>query len=473
MEKTNRETTVDVAVIGAGLTGLTTAYWLRRRGLRVHVVETRDRIGGQIRTNHKNEFIFETGPTTGSVSTPEVAELMDDLATTSGGRCVLETAPDAAKRRLIWKGDRFHDLPSGPIGGLTTPLFRLTDKFRILGEPWRKKGTDPDESVGSLARRRLGHSFVDYAVDPFVSGVYAGDPDLLVTRYALPKLYRLEQQYGSFIRGAMAKAKEPKSERDRKATKKVFSARGGLSNIPEAEADYIGCEHITLGTREVHVNPTDDGWQTSYINKEGHACTVTSRKVVTTCGAYDLPALLPFIDRGHLDPISSLTYAPVMEVNVGMTDTFGGDYCAFGGLVPTIEQRDILGILFPSACFEGRAPEGGALFSFFIGGIKHREMMEKSDDEICRLVTESLHTMLKFPEGAEPALIDISRHAKAIPQYLADSGQRLDAVAALEREYPGLVIAGNLRDGIGMAHRITQATTIATQIFNTTTDFTD
>lgn len=122
MEQQVTQTATEVTVIGAGLTGLTTAYWLSRKGISVHVVETRECTGGQIKTNHNNEFIFETGPTTGSVSTPEVAELMSDLAITSGGRCQLETAPDAAKRRLIWKGDRFHDLPAGPLGGLTTPF---------------------------------------------------------------------------------------------------------------------------------------------------------------------------------------------------------------------------------------------------------------------------------------------------------------------------------------------------------------
>lgn len=151
MQKDN-STTTQVVIIGAGLTGLTTAYWLSRKGIPVHVVEADTRIGGQIQTNHKNNYIFETGPTTGSVSTPEVAELMNDLAVTSGGSCVLETAPDSSKRRLIWKGDRFHDLPSSPVGGLTTPLFRWTDKLRILGEPWRKKGGD-----GEIERLVIGY----------------------------------------------------------------------------------------------------------------------------------------------------------------------------------------------------------------------------------------------------------------------------------------------------------------------------
>ena len=454
----------EVTVIGAGLTGLTTAYWLKRHGVNVRVVETDSRIGGQIQTQHENKYIYETGPTTGSVSTPEVAELMTDLATTSKGKCLLETAPDSSKRRLIWKGDHFRELPSGLLSAVTTPLFRFSDKLRILGEPWRKRGYDPDESIASLAARRLGRSFVDYAVDPFISGVYAGNPDHLVTRYALPKLYALERDYGSFVRGAIAKMKQPKSDRDRLATKKVFSAKGGLSNIPEAEAGYIGMEHILLGVRQVSVEYADKLWETTLVDANGNSRQLQSRWVVTTCGAYNLPALLPFVDKKYMDAISSLVYAPVMEVNVGMPDTFGGDYCAFGGLVPTVERQQILGILFPSACFSGRAPEGGALFSFFLGGIKHPEMLDKSDDEIRSIVEQCLHTMLKFPTEAKPDFIHISRHRQAIPQYGADSGRRFDAVATIERDYPGLVLGGNLRDGIGMGHRITQATTIANHI---------
>ena len=139
----------DVVVVGAGLTGLTTAFWLKKWNVDVHVVETSNRTGGQIQTFASDGFVFETGPTTGSVSTPE-------LEAVSGGLCRLETAPDASKRRLIWKEGRFRDLPSGPLSGLTTPLFRWKDKFRILSEPWRKKGDNPDETVGELAERRLG-----------------------------------------------------------------------------------------------------------------------------------------------------------------------------------------------------------------------------------------------------------------------------------------------------------------------------
>ncbi len=454
----------DIVVVGAGLTGLTTAYTLARKGRDVMVVEKMDKPGGQIQTYRADGFTFESGPNTGTVSYPEVAELMADLEETSGGQCRMETAPESSKRRLIWKNDRFHDLPSGPVSGLTTPLFTLADKFRILGEPWRSKGTDPNESVGSLARRRLGKSFVDYAVDPFLSGVYAGNPDTLVTRYALPKLYQLEQNYGSFIRGAIAKAKEPKSERDRKATKKVFSAVGGLSQITQAMANYLGSDRLVLSASGTKVMPCEGGWCVSYRNAQGEACTISCRKVVTTCGAYCLPELLPFVGKEAMQQLNNLKYAPVVEVSVGVCDTLGGDYQAFGGLVPTCEQQQVLGILYPSSCFTGRAPEGGALFSYFIGGIRHAELVDLSDEELTALVERYFHAMLKFPAGVKPDLVRIFRHHHAIPQYEENTGQRLETIDKLQRDNPGLIIAGNLRDGIGMGHRIKQGVDIANSL---------
>ncbi len=440
----------DIVVIGAGLTGLTTAYHLRKQGRDVLVIEKENRIGGQIRTYSEKGFVFESGPNTGVVSFPEVRELFDDL-----GDCQLEIARESSKRRLIWKGNRFHALPSGPVEAVTTPLFRLSDKIRILGEPWRKQGDNPDESVGALAQRRLGKSFYEYAIDPFISGVYAGDPMRLTTRYAMPKLYNLEANYGSFIRGAIAKAKEPKTDRDRLATKKVFSAAGGLTQMVEAIAKGLD---IITSAQDVKVNPTDDGtWRVTFNGMEEIRC----RQVVTTVGAYALPALLPFISEEQMQPISRLYYAPVIQVCVGIRDTQNHVFPAFGGLVPSKEQKPVLGILFPSECFEGRAPEGGALYSYFIGGTRHADDMQKSDDEIRETVLDLFHSMLKYPADMQPDLIRIFRHERAIPQYWSDSGERFRRIEELQTRYPGLILAGNMRDGIGMANRIHQGAMVA------------
>ena len=335
-------------------------------------------------------------------------------------------------------------------------MFTLKDKFRILGEPWRKKGTDPDEPVGALACRRLGRSFYEYAVDPFVSGVYAGDPMKLTTRYALPKLYNLEANYGSFVRGAIAKAKEPKTDRDRLATKKVFSAVGGLQKLVDALAQNLD---IVTGAAGIRVEPAEDNtWRVLYNDGKDE---IRCNHVITTVGAYALPELLPFVSQELMAPISSLHYAPVIQVCVGIKNTGGIDYPAFGGLVPSKEQQQVLGILFPSACFVKRAPEGGALYSYFLGGVRHADYLQKTDDEIRQLVVEAFHRMLKYPEDVKPDMIRIFRHERAIPQYGADSGKRFEAVKTIQQQYPGLIIAGNLRDGIGMGNRIQQAAAIA------------
>ncbi|MCR5312638.1 MAG: protoporphyrinogen oxidase, partial [Bacteroidaceae bacterium] len=306
--------TKDIIVIGAGLTGLTTAFYAKKNGNDVLVIERDDVVGGQMRSHRVGEYIFEGGPSTGVVSYPEVAELFEALK----GDVEMDIARPTSKCRLIWKGNKFHPLPSGLKSAITTPLFSFKDKFRILGEPWRKRGTNPNEKVGELARRRLGKSFLDYAVDPFLSGVYAGDPMMLPTRVALPKLYNLEQNYGSFIRGSIAKAKMPKTERDRKATKKIFSAKDGFGNLISALAKRVGSENIALSARDTTVTPLPDGlFQVCYTDATGNAVCVTSKKVVTTCGAYALPTILPFVEKEDMDKISNLVYAPVVQIGVG------------------------------------------------------------------------------------------------------------------------------------------------------------
>lgn len=448
---------IDVCIIGAGLTGLTTAFGLIKKARSVHVVEQANRVGGQIQTHKVGDFVIESGPNTGSISYPEIVELFQEI----GNQNLLETACASAKRRLIWKGDSFIELPTGLISALRTPLFTWYDKFRILGEPFRSKGANPNETVGDLTIRRLGKSYLDYAVDPFISGVYAGNPMNLVTRYALPKLYRLEQRYGSFIRGAIAKAKEPKTSRDHLATKQVFSARGGLENLVTTLYEAIGAQNITVGAKEVSILPIHNIFKVSYVVGKGELKHIWCKKVVTTCGAYALPRLLPFVEHSLMEQITSLFYAPIVQVGVGLKDTAGLRYHAFGGLVPSIEQQRVLGILFPSACFQARAPQGGAVFSFFLGGVRHQDYINKSDDEITAIVTDALHRMLHFPTTLCPDVVRIFRHRHAIPQYDIKSGLRFAAIEKVQQQYPGLVLAGNIKDGIGMADRIKQAVRLA------------
>ncbi|MCF8222655.1 MAG: protoporphyrinogen oxidase [Bacteroidales bacterium] len=448
----------DVIIIGAGLTGLALGVFLKEKGLTFSIIEKNENTGGVIGTRDNNGFIYETGPNTGVLSTPELIRLFDIL----GDKAELETADKSASKRYIWKNGKWRAMPSGLFSAVGTPLFSLYDKFRILGEPFRKPGNNPDESVADLVRRRMGKSFLNYAVDPFISGVYAGNPDKLITRYALPKLYNLEQNYGSFIGGAMKKAKEPKTELEKRATREVFSVKGGLGNLIKGMVDYIGSDHIFTSCSETSINATKDIY-TCTFNKNDEKKKFTAGKVVTTTGSGDLNKLLPFTNSSDIQRITGLNHARIVLAAVGYNKWEGVPLDAFGGLIPSKEERKVLGVLFPSAIFSGRAPEGGAQLSVFMGGYRDGRIIDKSDAEIKNIVMDEMKSMMGTGNRI-PEVLDIFRYEKAIPQYELSSGDRFAAINKIQDQYPGLYIAGNIRDGIGMADRVKQAGQLAESI---------
>lgn len=451
-------------IIGAGLTGLTTAYYLKKYGWKVTILEKQMRTGGAIRTHRENGFVFESGPNTGMISNPEVAELFEDL----GAELQAEPANEAAKRRLIWKDGRWHQLPSGIKDGIKTPLFTWKDKLKLLAEPFRKRGKNPDETLAQLVKRRMGQSFLDYAVDPFILGIYAGDPSRLVTRYALPKLYNLEQNYGSFIKGGVKKhtelIKEKKHDPDlynyhKKASKKMFSMSGGLDVLIKSLTEKFSEDEILLGCHNVSVCPVGKNYTTRLIH-QSETKLIESDAVITTTGAHDVPFILRFLRDDEIEKITRLEYARVAQVAIGYKKWRGIPLRAFGGLVPSKEHRDILGVLFLSAFLKNRAPKDGALLSVFVGGIRNQDIVDLKDEEIIKLVMPELQKMMMVT-GETPDLLRIFRHNHAIPQYDASTGDRLKTVHNIEKQFPGLMLGGNLRDGIGMGDRIRQGVTMA------------
>ncbi len=450
----NRKT--EICIIGAGLTGLTIAFYLKRRGKKVLLLEKKSRAGGVIRTYSENGFLYESGPNTGVLGTLELIELFNDL----GGSVKMITADSKSKSRWIWKSGSWHSLPSGPISAITTPLFSWRDKFNILLEPFRKAGTNPDETVADLVKRRLGKTFLDYAIDPFIGGIYSGDPNRLVTRYALPKLYMLEQEYGSFIKGAIKKNKEIKSELQKQVTKDVFSIEGGLEELIRVLIKEIGPENIITDVKDVRLFPEQASYRLQYTNRETE--DIYANRVITTVDAKSLKSILPFISEQELSHIELTEYAKVIQVVLGYSKWDGIPLKAFGGLIPSIEKRDILGILFPSSLFANRAPEGGALLSVFLGGINRPWFYDKPVGDIERIALHEVEELLRVK--ANPDLVKVYKYEKAIPQYELNSGLRLSTIQKIESDYPGLILAGNIRDGIGMADRVKQAKQIGSEL---------
>lgn len=458
MTKNHNIGNTSIVIIGAGLTGLSTAFFLKKKGYEVLLLEENDRVGGAIRSHHQNGFVFEEGPNTGVIGNPETAELFEAL------NIAPAIANKDAEKRLILKNNQWYPLPSGAISFLRTPLFKLKDKIGIAFEPLRKKGNNPEESVASLAARRIGQSFVDYAVNPFISGIYAGDPEKLITKYALPKLYNLEQKYGSFIGGSIKKSKEPKSERDRKATRKVFSADGGLQTLIDKLEENIGSDNIICNAHKIKIRKEGTLYIISYHLNDNQTYQINSSHIITTVGAHALPNMLDFIDENEMKHIANVNYAKVVQVAIAVDKkAIKPDLYSFGGLIPQKENRKILGVLFPSFCFNDRAPQNGCILAMYLGGMKHPELFGLSDDKITELAQSELKELFDIKQS-DIQFMHIFRHPYAIPQYEKSSKERFETIEKIEHKHKGLIIAGNLRNGIGMADRIKQAFDISEQI---------
>lgn len=448
----------DIIVIGGGLTGLTLAYYLRKAGIRFLLLESKNRVGGVIQTITDNEFIFETGPNSGIISSIEAVELFEELKQD----CHLEIANPNSNDRWIWKNGKWHSLPTSIPAGIKTNLFSTGDKLRLLAEPFLPKGNNPDETVADLVLRRLGKSFLDYAVDPFISGIYAGNPYKLVTRHALPKLYNLEQNYGSFIRGAIKKKFEAKNPNIGKISREVFSMELGMQKLIDALENKIGKSNILLNVNILDFNLNNQPYKINFdingVHKE-----ISADNIVTTTGAASLINIFKSHPEIPISDITNLKYTKVVQVIAGYKKWRGIELKAFGGLVPSVEKRNILGLLFISSLFNNRAPNGGALISAFLGGERRPDIFEMSDGEITQIVKSEIAAMLGH-SNPEPDLFKIYRYERAIPQYETSSQVRFEQIARIEKEFKGIILAGNIRNGIGMADRIAQGRQIADKL---------
>jgi len=451
---------IGTLIIGAGLTGLSSAHFLAKSGIPFLSLDKNAKPGGVINTHSENGFTYETGPNTGVLGSNEIVEVFEDLK----GLCELETANETANKRYILKNGKWKPLPSGLLSGIKTPLFTLKDKIRILGEPFRPKGKNPHETLADLVKRRMGKSFLDYAIDPFIKGVYAGDPNILIPKYALPKLYNLEQDYGSFIGGAIKKGFKKKPEADKKVTRKVFSAKGGLTNLARAMFQKAGENNFRFNATDLTIEP-QNGQYLARWKENGSQQEISANNIIFTGGSFELTAVFPFLEKKVTETITNLRYARITEVTLGFKQWKGIPLDGFGGLIPSKEKRQVLGVLYMSTLFEGRSPEGGGLLTVFMGGINNSELSDYPDQKIRKIIEQEIPDLMGIQEF-QPDLFKVTRYDYAIPQYDVNSGLRFEAIEKVEKQYPGLFLGGNMRDGIGMADRVKQGKMLADQIIS-------
>jgi oxygen-dependent protoporphyrinogen oxidase len=370
----------------------------------------------------------------------------------------------SAEKRYVVRNKKPVAVPSSAGDFLTTPLFSLPAKLRLLAEPFIRPAPDGvEESIAQFVQRRLGQEFLDYAINPMVAGVYAGDPQMLSVPQAFPKLHALEQRYHSLILGQVfgARARKRSGEVSKQQAKK-FSFDDGLQVLIDALQSRLGDEIET--SAPIHgLQRTDDGWLVDL--KQGADSTQEKYSAVLLALPSHKMAALDIKTSPALD-VSSLAevyYPPVASVVLGFRRAdVAHALDGFGMLIPEKEGFDILGALFSSSLFPNRAPDGEVTITCYIGGSRAPFLPLNTPDGLTQLAVKDLETILGV--RGRPTFRHVSVYRKAIPQYNLGFGKFRALMNDMELNAPGLFVAGHARDGISLSDSIVSGRNVAGRI---------
>jgi oxygen-dependent protoporphyrinogen oxidase len=461
-----------VAIIGAGIAGLTAAFYLKRKGIPVTVYEASGRVGGVIQSLRQDGYLAEFGPNTLLETSPKIGQLVRDAG--------LETRrlnPDPkAEARYVVRYKRPIAMPGSPLGFFTTKLFTAKAKLAVLREPFVPRRRDGvEESIAQFVVRRFNQEFLDHAIDALVAGVYAGDPHRLSLAHAFPKLKALEDNYGSLIKGqifgAGARKRSGEVAKDR-APK--FSFDEGLQVLPDTLHQLLG-DAVKLNTAVSRLAQTADGWRVATSNGESeHSAVIycgTAFKLAELQVELGAPASGPARSDFTKEPgrrpafqeFSEIRHPPVASVVLGFRREDVAHPCeGFGMLIPKIEGFKILGTIFSSSLFPNRAPTGHLTLTSYIGGERYPEFALLPAEKLVALVCEDLRVLL----GAtgKPTFQHCVLYPKAIPQYNVGYGRYRELMNEIENQAAGLFFAGHYRDGVSLGDTIVSGCNIVDRV---------
>jgi oxygen-dependent protoporphyrinogen oxidase len=446
-----RDIDADVIVVGGGISGLASAWGIQQRDARVLVLEAGLRAGGCIATTREQGCLLESGPNSALETTSLINPLLETLGI-AGAR--IPARPEARNRYILRQG-RLNALPLSPLAFLTTPLFSMCAKLRLLREPFIARGAaDREESVAAFVRRRLGAEFLDYAINPFVGGVYAGDPEALSVAAAFPRLHELEQEHGSLIRGQLLGARARRHNPNKsKQSAPMFAFHEGMQTLTDAIARRL--LRIELGTEVASVSARN-GHYVIEANSAGVRREFRARAVLLAVPAHAAAGLVAPFAPPAAAALAAIPYPPVAVAHSAyrrsaITHPLDG----FGMLVPECERRQILGTIFSSTLFGNRAPEDVVLLTTFVGGVRQPALARLDETEIADLALAE-HTAL-LGASACPEAVRIKYWPQAIPQYTLGHAARITHVENAELEFPGLFFCANYRGGVSIGDCIKSA----------------
>ena len=458
-----------IAIIGGGIAGLAAAYELekaRAAGSPVEytLFEARERLGGSLASEIVKGAVLERGPDSFLTEKPAAAELCREL----GLGAELLPSNDAARKTYILVKNRLVALPDGLmflvptklIPTAMTRLFSLSTKIRMALEllhPPRPSGL-PDEAVAALVRRHFGAEAVDRLADPLLSGIYGGDAAELSARTVLPRLVEMETKYGSLTRGMLAAHRQMRargaqssngSNRGAEPRSTFTALRGGMQQLVDALAARLRPASVRVSTPVNAILKIAEGWKI-----EASGVSEVYDGVIFASPAWAAGELLAPVDPALGEDLSAIPYSTSITVNLVYDEARLGPLPeGFGFLVPASEGRAMLACTFVHRKFLGRTPPGKAVFRAFLGGMRNESLLAELDGALVATVRRELSQILgekTIGLTVEPEHAQVARWRRAMAQYSVGHRERIARIAARVAALPGLRLAGNAYDGIGI-----------------------
>ncbi|MBV9762699.1 MAG: protoporphyrinogen oxidase [Acidobacteriaceae bacterium] len=433
----------NVAIVGAGLSGLAASYFLAQRGLRSVLIEKSNRLGGLIRTEHLEGCILEAGAESYLAAKPAVTELASEL----GLAGEIAGSNDAARRVFIVRDSKLVPLPRGMImmvpgdwsPALRSPLFSLRAKLRFVTETrFRPRHRDTDVSVGEFISDHFGRELVDSVTDPLLVGVYGGHSASLSAASVLPRFLGYERAYGSLIRAV--RAKEARTRRQVAGEPLFRSFRRGMQTLTDALSQHATVVH-GAATR---IERSGGKWRVSYGGK-----ALEADHLVLACPAHAASALLGNVSPALASELAAIPYSSAILVTLLYERSkVPHPLDGFGFLVPEAERRTISAATWVNTKYPSRIPGQLAALRAFIVSEKAVELAGAPAQELNRLVHSDFARLMGIE--AEPCFSTIHRWPDSMPQYVVGHGERVNKITAALGDLPGLYLTGNAYDGVGM-----------------------
>jgi protoporphyrinogen/coproporphyrinogen III oxidase len=453
-----------VIVIGGGISGLACAFRLKQRGIPFLLLEKSDRFGGVIQSIKQDGFLFERGPQSFTLTAP-----LNELIEAAGLSGELQRAPSRMPR-YIYVGGKLVAAPMSPFSLLATSLLSAGTKWKLLTEPLRR--THPpteDESIASFVRRKFGASLLDNLVAPFVSGVYAGDPEKLSLRSAFPQVHEWEKNHGSLLRGAIRKMRSrPKSSSAQKV-RGICSLQNGVGSLFDAlGAQLEDSAHLGVSVDAVIRNTSESKERFEVrctFSGAQRSESLAASAVICATETAPAGAMLAPSSEQFRKSLARIPYAPIAVVSAGYRrEAVGRALDGFGFLVPRAEGLRVLGCVWNSSLFPGRAPEGHVLLTSFAGGALNPELCSWNEDRIASAVHEDISRVLNIREA--PTTQHVHVYTRAIPQYNLGHALILAELRWTCDATPGLYLAGNYLEGPSMGACVERAFRVVDEVEN-------